>query len=159
LEAGSLDQGEDSLHLALVVDVLGEDVLVERVARRPVDVEVALLLEGAGAFGEELPASFAGLAALTAGLELGAGPEHGPLGGGLEALGVEHGPLVVVAQEDHLALHDQVHALARVGAVADDVPQAVDLSDIVLVDVLEDGLQGLEVAVDVADDGLHAWPL
>src|SRR5579871_2615344 len=29
LEAAALDQGEDALHLARVVDVLGEDVLVE----------------------------------------------------------------------------------------------------------------------------------
>ena len=49
--------------------------------------------------------------------------------GGVEAFGVEHGPLVVVAQQDDLAVHDQVDALARVGAVADDVAEAVDLVD------------------------------
>ena len=40
LEAVTLDGPEDALHLALVVDVLGEDVLVDRVAGRAVDEEV-----------------------------------------------------------------------------------------------------------------------
>src|SRR5207253_8536801 len=59
LEAVALDQGEDAFHLALVVDVLGEDVLVEGVAGRAVDVEVAVLAEAARPLGEELPAALA----------------------------------------------------------------------------------------------------
>src|SRR5205823_3854396 len=76
-----------------------------------------------------------------------------------EAVRVEHRPLIVVAQEDHLALHDQVDALARVGAVADDVAEAVDLGDVVLRDVGQDGLECFEVAVDVADERFHAEDL
>ena len=64
LEAVFLDQGEDAFHLALVVDVFGEDVLVERVAGGAVDEEEAVLAEGARPFGEELPALLLGLAAL-----------------------------------------------------------------------------------------------
>ena len=78
--------------------------------------------------------------------------------GGVEAVGVEHGALVVVAQQHHLALHDEVDALAGVGAVADHVPEAIGFRDGVFLDVLEDRLEGLKVTVDVADDGLHEAP-
>src|SRR4029078_979334 len=59
LEAVALDQSEDALHLALVVYVLGGAVLVERVARRAVDEEVAVLAVAAGPLCEELPALLA----------------------------------------------------------------------------------------------------
>src|SRR5262249_59564513 len=68
---------------------------------------------------------------------------------------VEDGPLVVVAQKGELAVHRQVQALARVGAVADHVAEAVDGFHVVLDDVVEHRLQRFEVAVDVAEDGLH----
>ena len=55
----------------------------------------------------------------------------------------------------HLRDH-QVEALARVGAVADDVAQAKHFVDALIGDVRQHGLQGFEVAVDVADDrALH----
>ena len=54
-----LDQREDAFHLALVVDVFGEDVLVEGIAGRAVDEQIAVFAEGARPFGEELPALFA----------------------------------------------------------------------------------------------------
>ncbi len=59
LEAVALDQGEDALHLALVVDVFGEDVLVERVAGRAVDEEEAVFAVAPRPLGEELPALLA----------------------------------------------------------------------------------------------------
>ncbi len=89
--------------------------------------------------------------------ELFAGPEDGPFGSGIEALGIEQGSLVVVAQDADVAAHDQVDALAGVGAIADDIAQAIDLGDPLLIDVGQNRLESLEVAVDIADDGsLHA---
>ena len=86
-------------------------------------------------------------------LELLAGPEDRPLGAGVEALGVEHGALVVVAQEaDAQFLDHQVEALARVGPVADDVAQAEDFVDALAGDVGKHCLECFQVAVDVADD-------
>src|SRR5262249_5228906 len=117
----------------------------------------AVLLVGARPLRQELPALLPGLPALGGGLELSTGPEDGPLGGAVEPLGVEHGPLVVVAQQDHLALHHQVDALQGVGAVADHVPKAVDVANVVPVDVSQDRLEGLEVAMNVTDYRLHAW--
>ena len=151
-----LDQGEDAFHLALVVDVFGEDVFVERIAGRAMDEEDAVLAEGARPFGEELPASFAGVAAFAGRFQLIAGPEDGPFGGRIEAFGVEHGSLIVIAEEDDLAFHDQIDAFAGVGAVADDIAEAIDFADVVLLDVFEDSLEGFQVAMNIADDGLHA---
>ncbi len=65
--------------------------------------------------------------------------------------------LIVVAEQDDLALHHQIDALARVRPVADDIAQTVDFADGLFLDVLEDRLQGLQVTVNVADDRLHAW--
>ena len=145
LEAVALDQGEDALHLALVVDVLGEDVLVERVAGRAVDEEEAVLAEACAAVRRGTPSGFSRICRLSAeAFELLARPEDGALGGRVEAVGVEHRPLVVIAEQDDLALHHQIDALARIGAVADDVAEAVDLGDVVFFDVLEDGLQRLQ---------------
>jgi hypothetical protein len=120
--------------------------------------EEAVLAVAARPLGEELPAPLAVLPALGRRLELVAGPEDGTLGGGVEAVGVEHGALVVVAQQHHLALHDEIDALAGVGAVADHVAETVNLRDVVAVDVFEDRLEGLKVTVDVADNGLHEAP-
>ena len=51
----------------------------------------------------------------------------------------------------------QLHALARIRPVPDDVPEAEDLVDMLAVDVSENRLECFEVAVDVADDGpFHA---
>ena len=120
------------------------------------DEEVAVLAVAARPLGEELPALLADRARLGRRFELGPRPEDGPLGRLVEPVGVEHRPLVVVAQQDELAVHHQVDALARVRAVADDVAEAVDLADALGFDVRQHGLEGFQVAVDVADDRLHA---
>ena len=89
--------------------------------------------------------------------ELLAGPEDRPLGAAVETLGIEHGALVVIAQEAELATVDhQIEALAGVRAVAHHVAQTEDLFDLLIADVRKHGPQGFEVAVDVADDrALH----
>ena len=65
----------------------------------------------------------------------------------------EHREVVVADQADVAALADQVGAGVGLGAVADDVAEAPDLLDAGLVDRREDGLEGGQVGVDVADDG------
>src|SRR5262249_40332908 len=88
--------------------------------------------------------------------ELLTGPEDGLLGAGVEALRIEQGPLIVVAQQAHVARHDQVDAFARVGTVADDVTETVDFGDPLLLDICQHGLETFEVAMDIADDSsLH----
>ena len=65
----------------------------------------------------------------------------------------EHREVVVADQADVAALADQVGAGVGLGAVADDVAEAPDLVDAGVVDRREDGLEGGQVGVDVADDG------
>ena len=110
-------------------------------------------------FGEELPAAFLGGLVVHGVFELAACPEDSAFGRRIEAIGIEHGPLIVVAQQDDAALHDQIDAFAGIGTVADDITQAVDFLDLVLFDVLEDGLQCLKVAMNIANDSLHAVAL
>jgi hypothetical protein len=60
----------------------------------------------------------------------------------------------VVADQAGLAvLAHQLDALVGAGAVADDVAQAPELVHPGVLDVVEDGLQGRQVRVDVAEDG------
>ena len=152
-----LDQAEDLLHLPLVVDVFRKDVFVQRIAGRAVHEQKAVLAAVAGQLAEKVPAL--GVVGRVAGgaFQLVAGPEDGPLGAGVEAFGIEQGPLVVIAQQADVALHHQVDALARVRPIADDVPQAVDLGDALLPDIRQHGLERFEIAVDIANQcALHA---
>ena len=57
------------------------------------------------------------------------------------------------SRQTRRVLDHQVEALARIGAVADNVAQAEDLVDALAADVGKHRLESLQVAVDVADDG------
>lgn len=151
LEAGFFDEGEDFLHLHLIVDVIGEDVFVEWIAGGAVDVESfgVFVTVAAIEFTEEVPAAFG--AGAGGAFEDRAGPEDGSFCGGVEANGVEECSLVVVAEQAHLQVHDEVDAFGRIGAIADDVSEAVDIGDALAADIGEDGLERFEVSVDVAD--------
>ena len=92
--------------------------------------------------GEEFPARSGGLAVVHGMFEPGRGVQKmGALGGRIEAVGVEHRTLIVVAQQDNATLHDQINAFAGIGSIADDIAQAVDFLDLVLFRVLEDRLE------------------
>ena len=81
-------------------------------------------------------------------------PANCPLRPNIEAFGIEQHALIVVPQNDLLAsLSDDRQALTRVGAVTDHIAEAVDRVNLLLVDVSEDGVQRLKVAVDITDDG------
>jgi hypothetical protein len=64
----------------------------------------------------------------------------------------------VVAEQADVALHRQVDAFARVRPVADNVAQAVDLRNPLLLDIGQDGLEAFEVAMNVADDRAFHTP-
>ena len=102
---------------------------------------------------EERPAT-AGLVGARLALELEPGPVGGLLGHLVEVRGLVEGSEVVVAHECELAaLGHDVHAGDRIRSVADDVTKAHDAVHPLPVDVGEHGLQGLEVRMDVADEG------
>src|SRR5438445_13470144 len=97
LETVLVDECKNALHLPLVVNVFGENVLVQRISCRAVHVKEAVFPKGARPFGQEFPASFARLTILNGTFELGACPQDRALGGRVKALRVKHRPLVVVA--------------------------------------------------------------
>ena len=75
----------------------------------------------------------------------------------LKPSGIEQRPLVVVAQQAELALHDLVDHFAGVGPIADQVAETVDLGDALLANVGQHRFEALDVAVDIADEGsFHA---
>ena len=65
--------------------------------------------------------------------------------------GSKYGQVVVADQAEVAALADEIGARVRLRPVADHVSQAPDLLDTGLLDLLEDGLQGREVGVDIGD--------
>jgi len=74
----------------------------------------------------------------------------------LEVEPAEHAEVVVSDQADVGALGDDARALVRSRPVPYEVPEAPELVGALAVDRLEDGLEGVEVRVDVRDDaGAH----
>ena len=151
LEAVAFDECKDPFHLSLVVDVFGEDVFIERIACGAVYEHQSRFPVDSGEFTEKVPAFF--VSEPVAGFELCAGPEDGSFGSGIEPFGVEQCSLIVVPQQAHGTVSYPINAFSRVGSIADDIAQAVDLLDRFTPDVFEHGFEGFEVAVDVADEG------
>jgi hypothetical protein len=155
-EADAVDAVKDAGELRGRVDrVLGEEVLVDRLARRAVDEQVVALALAHGEEPQEVPALARRVRVLPAvALELLARPVRGLLGDAVEVRRlVEDAEVVVAEQRPLAALRDGVGALHRVGAVADDVPEAQDALAAALVDLGQHRLEGGEVRVDVADEG------
>ena len=120
-----------------------EDVLPDGVARAGVVEAQRLLLVDGGQRGE--PADVVGVQDL-----LGpAGGERGAAGELVELDPAGHGEVVVAGQAELGPVADDRAAVVGVGAVADDVPEAPQARGVGALDVLEDGLEGVAVAVDV----------
>jgi hypothetical protein len=151
------DQGEDLFQLAAVVNVLREDIFVKRVSGRPMHEEELVLLMIPRQFSQEVPTFLAFRCRTVPVFQLHARPKDGPFGAGIESFRIEQGALVVVAQQANLALHHHVDAFARIGTVADEVAEAINLGDPLTSNIGKHGLESLEVAMDVADEGsFHA---
>ncbi len=151
LEGAAVDEGEDLLHLATVVDVFREDVLVERVAGGSVHEDAVAILVASGTLPQELPTARPVIGARRVVFELGTGPENCSFGTRIEAFGVEKGALVVISQKANVRLHHFVDALARVWTVANDIPQTVNLGCPLSADIIQNRAQGLNIAVNVAN--------
>jgi hypothetical protein len=144
-----IDQREDLFHLSLIINVFREDIFVQRIPCGTVNEQELSFTKGTGPFAKKFPAEFVSLR--IAGFELLPSPENCPFRWRIESFGVEQGPLIVITQQRHAAIgHYQINALARIWAVANNIPQAIDLFDALLFDIREHGLQCLEIPVDVA---------
>ena len=80
-------------------------------------------------------------------------PENCTLCAGVEPFGIEQGTLVVIAQQASGTFHGPVNALARVGAVADNIAQTVDFLNPLPTNVGQRRLKPFEVSVNIANDG------
>src|SRR5262249_31179519 len=119
LEAVFLHSAVNLLHLADGVNILRKDILVDRIARRAVDVEDVAVFVRSRQIAEKLPALFGDFASGDRGFELGPSPEYGAKGHVIEPAGVENRSLVVISQKRQLAvLHHKIDALARIWAIA-----------------------------------------
>ena len=154
------DPVEDRFDLVgRVVDIVGEDVLVDRAPGRGVHgqhrhIVVAEVLDGTNPQLAHVVVASSPLVLVGLGVELLAGPEGRGLGGGVEVGGLVEHPKVVVAHESPGTLFlDHIDAGEGLGAVADDVAQADDLFDPARFDVFQDPAQGGRVAMDIADNG------
>lgn len=88
------------------------------------------------------------------GLELRPCPEGGHFSGDVEAGGfVESGEVVVAHHGPGAAMHDQVEALAGIGAVTDDIAEANDAFNATRFDVIKDDGERFEIAMDVGNHG------
>ncbi len=84
--------------------------------------------------------------------QLRAHPEDRPLRTAAESLGIEQRRLVMVSQHAQTQLHHAINTLARIGAIADDVPQAINCLDALVADIVQDSVHGFQIPVNVADD-------
>ncbi len=89
---------EQPFHLAMIVDILGEDVFTQGIARRAVDEKEVAIAVRPGQLAQELPAALI-VVSIGGRFELLARPEDRPLRADVEPVRVEHRPLVVVAQQ------------------------------------------------------------
>jgi len=148
-----LEVGQDLARVG--VDVLGEEILVDRASGRGVDQQEALGFQADGQASQDLPAPVAlGLVGLL--LEDLSGPVAGPLGTDVEVEGlVEDGVVVVAAQRGGTAFDHQIEAFLGAGPVPYDVAQAEKLLDPPPLNVGQDDLKGLEVPMDVGNHCEH----
>ena len=70
-----------------------------------------------------------------------------------DLVGEQEHRLVVAQNTDRTEVHDPPDALSRLGSVADDVPEAKGPPNGEVPDVRKNGLQRIEVGMDVTDDG------
>ena len=115
------------------------------------DEEFSVALDDAGHPADEFEAP-AAIFRPIGGVKLFAGPEDCPFGGVIEPFGVKNGAAVVVPQDSERERHGPIEALPGSWPVADDIPQADDFVNILRPDVLHDGFESRQVAMDVAED-------
>ncbi len=151
LKAVLIDQSEDFFHLDLIVDIIGEDVFIQRIPCGTVNVHCpsCIITEAAIQFTQEVPASFCfGANAL---FQHGSCPKDRSFRARVESFRIEQCRLVMVAQQTHVQIHHEVNALGRIRTVSDNVAQTVDLSHTFPANISQDGCQRFEVAVNIAN--------
>ena len=84
------------------------------------------------------------------------GPHQGLVGDDIEGLGpfrLQQGQVVVAGQVEEFLPLEQFQALVGAGVIAHQVPQVEDRVHVLSPKPGQHGLQGLQIAVDIGDDG------
>ena len=151
LKAILLDKAKQPFHFSLIIDVLGEHVLIERATRRAVNEQKIPVPMGAWQFGQKIPSlagTFDGFV-----FQLLSSPEDGLFGAAAETVRIKQGAVVVVSQQHHLKVFAGVDALARIGTVSNDIAKAENFIDLLFFDVSQHRSKRFNVSMKVADDG------
>ncbi len=152
LEAKMFDQREQLLHLLDILRVLGKHVFVGRAARRSVNKHQVALVNHAWQRAQVLHSSPTGLGTVATTLNLRPRPEDRLFGSDVEAFGVEECAAVVISQDAEFKLHDLVEALTWRRAITDHVAEANDAVNFLTANILQNGFERGQIAVDVAKD-------
>lgn len=73
-----------------------------------------------------------------------------------DLVGQQEHRLVVAQDGDRTEIPNLFHALSRLGSVPDDITQAKDAPDRKIPDVLKDSIKGIDVGMDITDEGEEA---
>lgn len=156
LKAVMLDESEYSLDLTLVVHVFWEHVLVQWAAWRAMNEHQFFVTVGPRKLSQKIPASLGTLDRTI--FQLISSPEDRLFGSAAEAVGIEQGSVVMVAQQSHVELDALVNALARIGAVPNHITQTKDFVDRLFTDIRKNRRERFKVTVNVADDCSFGQP-
>jgi hypothetical protein len=86
------------------------------------------------------------------GFQLLPSPIDGTEGNRVESVRIEERRLVVIAKDRHLRADNYlIQALARIGPIADNISQAVDFTNALRANIVENNAQRFHIGMDVAD--------
>jgi hypothetical protein len=155
IEAESVEMIGDCLQLLHMVNVFGKHILVERIARRSMDVKYSFLLMASRTAHQKLIAAFPDQDIPDRGFELAPDPVDAPLSAGSEPYGIGQDCLVVVTQQHDGHCHRQIEAFQGIGTITCGIAETVETFNPMLFSVVDDGPQCLEIAVHIAEYCLH----
>lgn len=121
LKTIGLDHVKELFHFATIVDIVRENILVDRLANGSMDVENFVLSIDAREF-HQIENPFASILWIVAFLHLLTRPKNRTFGRSAESLGVIDGAIVVIADDANIHLHHKIQTLAGVWTVSDDIP-------------------------------------
>jgi hypothetical protein len=152
LKAIPLEHRKELLHLPSIMNILGKDVFVERIADGPVDEEQVSFANRSRQTCQESQA-FSRQFGIGPFFQLSPCPKNRLLGGGTKTFWVDQSPIIVIPQNAGIHLQDIVDALAWIGSVANAIAKAYNSFTGLPRNVSEHPFERFEVTVNIANNG------
>ena len=130
---------------------MGTHVFLRAIARRGVEVGDAVLLPDVGEVAQVVPHLVVVFFRPGLVVELVAGPVDGLGRLGIEVQREEEEGVFVIPAERPRPVERVLDHLARIGAVADEVAQAVDLVHLLRMDIRQHRFESFDVGVEIRD--------